>query len=301
MATGAAERQASHTIGFESLEEEVHVDSLPVHGELPAWLHGDLTRVTPALLDVGGVPLRHWFDGLAMLNAFRIGDGRVGYASRFLQTDAYDKARKGRFEAWGFGQDPCRSLFSRMTAAFSAPDNDNANVNLARLGDRYIAMTELPLPVEFDRETLDTVGKVDWDDRVGGSVGSAHPHHDREADELISYVTEFSARNAYKLFAVPGGQLQPPADREDPRRPRAVLHPLDRHDRALPGARGLARRARPDADDPQGRGVHGQHELEARAGLDLPRGRSPQRRARGHRAGRGLLLLPPHQRVRRRR
>ena len=46
-----------------------------------------------------------------------------------------------------------------MTAAFSAPDNDNANVNLTRLGDRYIAMTELPLPVEFDRETLGTVGQ----------------------------------------------------------------------------------------------------------------------------------------------
>ncbi len=161
--------------------------------------------MTPALLDVGGVPLRHWFDGLAMLNAFRIGEGRVGYASRFLQSEAYEKASKGRFEAWGFGQDPCRSLFGRMTAAFSAPDNDNANVNLAQLGDRYIAMTELPLPVEFDRETLGTVGKVDWDDRVGGSVGSAHPHHDREANELISYVTEFSARNTYKLFAVPAG------------------------------------------------------------------------------------------------
>lgn len=205
MATGAAERQATHTLGFESLDEELHVDALPVQGELPAWLSGDLTRVTPALLDVGGVPLRHWFDGLAMLNAFRIAEGNVGYASRFLQSDAYEKARKGRFEAWGFGQDPCRSLFGRMTAAFSAPDNDNANVNLSRLGDRYIAMTELPLPVEFDRETLGTVGKVDWDDRVGGSVGSAHPHHDRDADELISYVTEFSARNAYKLFAVPAG------------------------------------------------------------------------------------------------
>ena len=205
MATGAAERQATFTKGFESLEEEVHVDSLPVQGEVPAWLHGDLTRVTPALLDVGGVPLRHWFDGLAMLNAFRIDSGTVGYASRFLQSDAYRKARAGRFEAWGFGQDPCRSLFSRMTAAFSPPDNDNANVNLTRLGDRYIAMTELPVPMEFDRETLDTVGPVDWDDRVRGAVGSAHPHHDRDADELISYVVDFSARNTYKLFAVPAG------------------------------------------------------------------------------------------------
>ena len=205
MATQAAERQANHTLGFQTLEEEVHVDSLPVQGAIPPWLSGDLTRVTPALLDVGGVPLRHWFDGLAMLNAFRIGEGKVGYASRFLRSEALKSARKGRFEAWGFGQDPCRSLFGRMTAAFSAPDNDNANVNLSRIGDRYIAMTEMPVPMEFDRDTLNTVGPVKWDDRVGGAVGSAHPHHDRVADELISYVVEFSARNAYKIFAVPGG------------------------------------------------------------------------------------------------
>ena len=92
-----------------------------------------------------------------------------------------------------------------MTAAFSPPENDNANVNLTRLGDRYIAMTELPVPVEFDRETLDTVGPMKWKDRVGGSVGSAHPHHDAEADELVSYVVDFSARSTYKLFAVPAG------------------------------------------------------------------------------------------------
>ena len=205
MPTGAAVTEGEHTRGFRSLEEELHVDSLPVEGELPRWLRGDLTRVTPALLDVGGVPLRHWFDGLAMLNAFRLGGGEVGYASRFLQSETYKRAREGRFEAWGFGQDPCRSLFGRMTAAFSAPENDNANVNLTRLGDRYLAMTELPVPVEFDGDSLETVGATRWKDRIGGAVGSAHPHHDPAADELISYVVDFSARSTYKLFAVPAG------------------------------------------------------------------------------------------------
>lgn len=206
MATQTADRQdTAYTLGFDSLDEERHVDRLAVEGEVPGWLRGDLTRVTPALLDVGGVPLRHWFDGLAMLNAFRLDGGEVGYASRFLRSDTYRSARRGRFDAWGFGQDPCRSLFGRMSAAFSAPDNDNANVNLTRLGDRYLAMTEMPVPMEFDRETLDTVGPLKWEDRVRGAVGSAHPHHDREADELISYVVDFSARNTYKLFAVPAG------------------------------------------------------------------------------------------------
>ena len=37
---------------------------------------------------------------------------------------------------------------------------DNANVNLVRIGERYIAMTETPLPIEFDPETLATKGPM---------------------------------------------------------------------------------------------------------------------------------------------
>ena len=39
---------------------------------------------------------------------------------------------------------------------FSPKISDNANVNLTKLGERYIAMTETPIPVEFDAETLET-------------------------------------------------------------------------------------------------------------------------------------------------
>jgi carotenoid cleavage dioxygenase-like enzyme len=62
-----------------SLDEETAVDELPVSGEVPAWLTGALVRVTPALLEVGGRRLAHWFDGVAMLNRFGFADGRVSY------------------------------------------------------------------------------------------------------------------------------------------------------------------------------------------------------------------------------
>ena len=78
----------SGRLGLESMEEEVDARPLALDGNLPDWLAGTLVRVTPALLDPGGVPLRHWFDGLAMLNAFTIADGGVSYASRFLDSQA---------------------------------------------------------------------------------------------------------------------------------------------------------------------------------------------------------------------
>src|SRR3954449_11523836 len=46
--------QTTRSAGFRSLEEEVHIDSVPVTGTVPAWLNGSLVRVTPALMDGGG-------------------------------------------------------------------------------------------------------------------------------------------------------------------------------------------------------------------------------------------------------
>ena len=147
------------TMGFLSQEEEVSVDSLPVQGELPAWLGGTLVRVTPALLEHA----RHWFDGLAMLNAFGIGDGRVSYGSRFLESREYRHVREhGEMRGSGFGTDPCRSLFKRMSAMFDPEMTDNCNVNVTRLGERWVALTETPIAIEFDPETLATIGPVEW-------------------------------------------------------------------------------------------------------------------------------------------
>src|SRR3954452_6053908 len=106
------EQKAQRTLGFTTLDEEVRLDSVPVTGTVPAWLAGSLVRVTPALMDGGGKSVKHWVDGGAMLNAFGFGDGRVSYASRFLDTDYLRDARQGDF-TFGFGADPCRSLFKR--------------------------------------------------------------------------------------------------------------------------------------------------------------------------------------------
>ncbi len=133
--------------GFRTTAGELAVDRLPLAGVLPDWLSGDLVRVTPAGLDAGGRSVRHWFDGLAMLNKFTFHHGRVSYASRFLDTEARRRAeRPGMRQAGGFATDPCRSLFKRVTSIFSPVPSDNTNVNLLRLGDEYLALGETPMP-----------------------------------------------------------------------------------------------------------------------------------------------------------
>ena len=189
------------TAGLQSLDRETRVDRLPLEGRLPDWLQGSLVRTGPAKWEVGQRTMRHWFDGFAMLHRFGIADGEVSYANRFLQTKAYRAAEeKGEIVYSEFATDPCRSLFGRAFAMFSPKLTDNANVNLVKLGERYITMTETPIPIEFDGETLETIGVAY---KPPGMLTTAHPHLDRASGGMLNYAAKIGPRNRYRFFRVP--------------------------------------------------------------------------------------------------
>ena len=190
------------TAGFSSLRQEGSIDSLPLSGELPAWLQGSLLRTGPANWEVGSSRLRHWFDGEAMLHRFGIADGRVSYANRFLDTKAHRAGRDGGQIAYSeFATDPCRSLFQRVATAFNPEGaiSDNCNVNLTQLGERFIAMTETPIPIEFDPETLEAAGVAF---KPPGVLTVAHPHLDRTTGGMLSYAAKLGPRNSYRFFSL---------------------------------------------------------------------------------------------------
>lgn len=204
----SARTQVTPGLGFQSQTEEVEPQGLEVQGELPPWLGGTLVRVTPAQLDPGGVALRHWFDGLAMLNAFTIGDAGVSYASRFLDSQARRNAQAtGRVGMRTFGSDPCRSIFQRVSSMFSPGMTDNCNVNVTRLGERWVAMTETPIAMEFDPDTLATIGPRRWAGKT--DQGTAHPHYDFDRREAVSYSVRFGPSSSYRLLTIPDGEREP--------------------------------------------------------------------------------------------
>jgi beta,beta-carotene 9',10'-dioxygenase len=197
-------------LGFSTLEQEVVVDELELSGELPAWLQGSLLRTGPARFEVGdadaagaGQQMRHWFDGLAMLHRFTIDQGHVSYANRFLESRSYRAAQaQQRIVYSEFATDPCRSLFKRVQTLFS-PDSvlsDNANVNIAKLGERFVAMTETPLPVQFDPNTLESAGVHPF--AAPGQLTTAHPHLDRASGGMLNYAAKLGARSSYRFFAL---------------------------------------------------------------------------------------------------
>ncbi len=195
--------------GFTTLKEEISLDRLPMRGSVPAWLSGSLLRNGPAQFEVGKQRYRHWFDGLAMLHRFSFHEGEVGYANKFLQSPSYKKAREsGKISYGEFATDPCRSIFQRVTAAFSAESGGNANVNISKIGEAFVALTEIPLPIEFDPETLETVRIIHHDDKVAGQHSTAHPHYDPELHAGVNSITSFGAKSSYNIYSIADGTTQ---------------------------------------------------------------------------------------------
>jgi beta,beta-carotene 9',10'-dioxygenase len=222
MTTAAHQSIASPQRGFESLNDETRIEGLPVQGQLPAWLTGSLIRTGPAKWEVGGRSMNHWFDGLAMLHRFSFADGAVSYANRFLHTKAWRAAHDtGKIAYSEFATDPCRSLFQRVSAMFSPKISDNANVNLTKLGERFIAMTETPIPVQFDADTLAAAGVAY---KVPGMLTTAHPHMDRATKGMLNYAAKLGPRNSYRFFL-----LRPDAREPEMLATKAVREPAYMH------------------------------------------------------------------------
>ncbi|HEV2945106.1 MAG TPA: carotenoid oxygenase family protein [Solirubrobacteraceae bacterium] len=210
--TAATASSTEPALGFSTLEREVVVDELECSGELPRWLAGSLLRTGPAKFEAGEQRMRHWFDGLAMLHRFTIAGGRVSYGNRFLESRSYRAAREqGRMVYGEFATDPCRSLFKRVQTLFSGAGvlPDNANINVTKLGERFIAMTETPLPVQFDPHTLQAAGVRPYE--VPGHLSTAHPHSDRASGGMLNYAAKLGPRSSYRFFALAPEESKPRA------------------------------------------------------------------------------------------
>lgn len=208
-----------YAAGFASQWSEINAEDLPVEGKIPRWLSGCLIRNGPGACDSedGNIKVSHWFDGLAMLHRFGFDAGQVSYGNRFLRSDCYAqwqalKETGEQREIGGFARDPCRALFGKAMAVFEPTAAGNASVHVHPLDDEMIALTETPLAVQFDPDTLDTLGFhpiSSGADGLGVNHGTAHPYLDPDTGELIFYGLAFGQESHY-LFSRVNGDLDSP-------------------------------------------------------------------------------------------
>ena len=186
-------------LGLTSLTVETPQTKLKPTAEIPKWLDGTLVRNGPALFNIGQTYVPHWFDGLAMLHAFRFAGGQVVYQNRFLRSSAYEKmVVEKSLDFPGFGQSA-----GKQEVAFIP----NANINVATFAGKCVALTEIPLPVIFDLETLDTIGRFHYQDTLPKAKiwECAHPHTDQKTGDVINYHVQFFPEAKYVIYTMKKG------------------------------------------------------------------------------------------------
>lgn len=188
-----------YNLGFQDAEETETVRLSWEGISPPEWLRGTLFRNGPGRFSRGEESVSHWFDGLALLHALTIDSGGVTYRSRFLRSHEYRRAKQtGRIDAPGFACDPCRSLFRKVASAFVLDATDNANINVVKQGEDFLALTELPVATEFDPKTLRTVGPWLRDDQLPDGSTTAHPH--QSEGDLYNFLLHYSATPTFRCY-----------------------------------------------------------------------------------------------------
>lgn len=210
------------------LDKEVEGYVCPIRGEIPSWLSGTLLRNGPAKFQVGDKRV-DWFDGLAMLHAFTFTPQEVLYANRFLRSEQYYiMTVEKSLNFSGFAQDPCPKVFKNQTSRFIPEEMrhiQNADVSIQEYADKMVALTEAPLPVVFDPETLATMGVFTYQDELSqGQWESAHPQHDLADQESVNYFIRFGEKSSYVVWKMKDGESSREIIAEIPVERPAYMH-----------------------------------------------------------------------------
>ena len=193
--------------GFDSGAREIDDAAVVVAGDLPPWLRGTLLLNGPALWELPGGKLEHWFDGYGMWHAMRIDERGVRYRSRFAQSEAYRRSIAAGTPVYGeFGTANPAGLLTRIRAP---QVTDNPAVVMSRHGERWLSVTETPFLTYFDPQTLQTLERVS----LGGKDEAMHlmsAHGFTLADgSYLNVATALGPRCEMKLFRLRPGPSRP--------------------------------------------------------------------------------------------
>jgi len=197
-------KKSFFSTGIENNQKIFSMQNVPVTGKIPEWLHGSYIRNGPGMFQMKNRRMNHWFDAMGALHKFDIGGGKVNYQGAFIDCNSYRSVKeKGDIAFSEFATDPCKSIFKKVQSyIFPTLPNmtDNPKVNVAKIANKFMALGETPMQVEFDPLTLQTIGVSE---PVPGGFAyktTAHPHF--ESDHAYNLVVKFGMQSHYKIYDV---------------------------------------------------------------------------------------------------
>ncbi|KAJ1365975.1 hypothetical protein KIN20_026477 [Parelaphostrongylus tenuis] len=191
---------------FDNFTNSSEPQECEIVGDVPTWLNGTLLRNGPGMFRIGDTKYRHWFDGMAYIQRYHFVNGKMSYSARYLESDDYkENMRAQRIVCTTFGTkmfpDPCKSIFYRMVSYFIPRDPlDNCNVAFVTASDGVYALTESPLLIRIDEDTLERQERLDIREYMSVSLHtySAHFHSDADGN-LYNIGSAFGKTSKYVL------------------------------------------------------------------------------------------------------
>lgn len=170
-----AARELAQRVPFRSPDAPRGRERARLVGKLPDWLRGDLVRLAPAFGATPRWAAAHWFDALGMAFGFELtGQSELELRWSVLDCALGAAAASGKVPLAHFYTPNQRGRARRLLQPIPQL-TDNANVNVVRLGDEWVAMTETPHQLILDDRTLSVRGRVRYRDGLAKESPLAHP------------------------------------------------------------------------------------------------------------------------------
>jgi carotenoid cleavage dioxygenase len=181
------------TRGFAPIGMECDYGHLVVEGTIPDQLNGTFYRVGPN----PQFPPRGTYNPLngdGMVHAFRVSDGRVAYRNRWVRTEQWKiehAAGRALFGTSGLPTDNDSSVAGMRTDGV-------ANTNLVWHAGRLLALEEGHAPIELDPESLDTIGRWSFHNKLPRNM-TAHPKIDPQSGEMLLFANFPTGRISHDI------------------------------------------------------------------------------------------------------
>ena len=195
-------------------------------GKRPDWLRLRYLQNGAGLFSVGEEPYHHWFDGLALLKQFDIGDDIV-YRARFLESpDFLTSSRRDKISYTEFATVPARNLWQRVwcTVNPGAQQGQNASVNLQKIANEVVAIGDQPGGMLVTPGTLKSPRAFDID-KFLLMTSTPHPQRDEARRAWVNVGIGVSLKGVgYNVYFLRDGSHRPDPIVFIPRSRPAFLH-----------------------------------------------------------------------------
>lgn len=165
------------------MRKEGAMQNLPVTGKIPEDLSGTLFRQSASPQFDPLDPTRyHWFEGDGMIFAITLRDGKAHLQNRYVLTEGLMAERAAG-----------RALYASMINGGiplpfdpgRPPIKNTGNTNVTVFAGKLLAFSEIDLPFELDKDTLETKGHFNFGS-IQGAV-TAHWKIDPQNGDLLFY------------------------------------------------------------------------------------------------------------------